>query len=198
MNPYINLAIIILTPIAIISATPRTESSVPTEFSTTMATQDTEAERAKALKANGLTLEKCIKSASAECGGTAVFANVHIGKRGNFGVNVDCVVKGERCGATIDEKGKTTKKQTTDRDRKSEADYPKIAKELETLKVTLGEIAALAEKEHGGIAFNSWGYVNKSDGKVLVRVLVFIDAKTPDGKPTTKNVSYDPKTKKPV
>lgn len=159
---------------------------------------DEDGERAAALRQHGLTLAKSIKSAADLTKGPAVFANVHIGKRGNFAVNVDCVVSGERTGVTVDEKGKATKKEKANRDRGNEKDYPKIAAEFTAQKVTLDELVTIAEKEAGGTAINTWGYLK--DDKVLVRVLVVTKTKKAAGGDEEKTVQVvvDPSTKKVV
>jgi hypothetical protein len=113
-------------------------SSVPS------ARADEDGERAAALREHGLTLAQSIKSAADLTKGPAVFANVHIGKRGNFAVNVDCVASGEQTGVTVDEKGKATKKQKANRDRGNEKDYPKVAAEFIAKKVTLDELVTIA------------------------------------------------------
>jgi hypothetical protein len=155
--------------------------------------------RAAALQTNGLTLEKAIKAAEAVGGGQAVFANVHLPKRGGFAVNVRCFVGGAVVRVEVDKDGKATKKKGPGRksDNDNEDQFPKIAAEFTAEKVTLGELASAAEKHAKGTAFNAWGYLD--DDKVFVRVLVATKAKNDKGveEHTTVQVVMDPRTKKP-
>lgn len=157
-----------------------------------------DADRAAALKQHGLTLDSCLKKAADESKGVPVFANVHIGKRGNFGVNIDCVLDKQKVGVGVDSKGKATRKAKTERDRGNEADYPKIAQEFADQKVTLAELVVLAEQEMKGTAINAWGYVK--DDQVLVRVIVVAKQKNDQGatEEQAQQVVLDPRTRKVV
>lgn len=157
---------------------------------------DEDADRAAALKQYGLTLESCIKKASDEAEGVAVFANVHIGKRGNFGVNVDCMVGGQRTGMGVDQSGKVSKKDRLNRDRGNENDYPKIAQEFTDQKVTLADLVRVAEQESKGTAINAWGFIK--DGQVLVRVIVVAPEKNDQGvmEERSRQLVIDPRTRK--
>lgn len=153
-------------------------------------------ERASAMKKHALTLESCIKKASDHAKGAAVFANVHIGKRGNFAVHIDCVVNGTRTGVTVDETGKASTKSKAERDRGNESDYPKIVQEFTDQKVTLAELVGVAERESKGTAINAWGYVK--DGVVLVRVIVVVQKKNDQGvmEDRSEQLVIDPRTRK--
>lgn len=143
---------------------------------------------AAALKQHGLTLAKCIETGAGAAGGPAVFANVNVGKKGKFRVNVDAVVSGKRVTKAIDESGKVAKKGKNNRGRKNQQDYPEIAKQLTAAGATLAELVTAAEQSAGGTATNAWGFVE--DGKVLVRVVVVTGDKS-------EKIVMDPKTKKP-
>lgn len=153
------------------------------------AKSESDAERAAGLKQNKLTLQQCIESAIDTAGGTAVFANVHIGKRGKFRVNVDGYTDGEGWTVDINETGDAQKKKGTNRARREQPDYAKITAEFEQRNTTLQELVNIAETETKGTAINAWGYVEND--KVLVRVIVVVNDES-------KKIVIDPATKKLV
>lgn len=148
-----------------------------------------DADRAAALKSKGVSLGQCIDKAAAVGHGPAVFANVHVGKRGRFAVNVDCVVDGKRVPVLVNHKGRASVKETPNRERQNEADLPAIAAQLTQAKVTLAELVSVAEKSNGGTAVNAFGFLK--DGAARVAVLVVSGEKS-------ERVVVDIKTKQVV